>query len=74
MATINLEKHIWEGWRVCDFINDLEPTLDMIMRGGSRMNKFSTKKELCDWITSNQPYYKKPIKDVQNYFIARYKL
>jgi len=33
---------------------------------------FKTKSELNEWIKDNQPYYKKPIKDVQNYFAQRY--
>jgi len=32
---INFEKHIWEGWTVKDFIEDLEPTLDRIMQDNS---------------------------------------
>ena len=26
---MNRDKHIWEGWTVGDFIDDIEPTFDM---------------------------------------------
>ena len=26
---MNKDKHIWEGWTVGDFINDIEPIFDM---------------------------------------------
>ncbi len=28
MAKINLDKHIWEGWTVGAYINDLEPMFE----------------------------------------------
>ena len=74
MATINLEKHIWEGWRVIDFINELEPILDNIMKDyfGERIIKNKT--DLKKWCMENQPYYKKHIPEVVNYFVERYKI
>ena len=74
MATINLEKHIWEGWRVIDFINELEPILDNIMKNyfGERIIKNKT--DLKKWCMENQPYYKKYIPEVVNYFVERYKI
>lgn len=33
-------KHVWEGWRVCDFINALEPSVDLIMSGKSYIFSF----------------------------------
>lgn len=74
MTTINLEKHIWEGWRVLDFINELEPILDNIMKNyfGERIIKNKT--DLKKWCMSNQPYYKKYIPEVVNYFANKYNL
>ena len=74
MATINLEKHIWEGWRVIDFINELEPILDNIMKNyfGERIIKNKT--DLKKWCMENQPYYKKYIPEVVNYFVNKYNL
>ena len=74
MTTINLEKHIWEGQRVLDFINELEPTLDNIMKNyfGERIIKNKT--DLKKWCMENQPYYKKYIPEVVNYFVERYKI
>ena len=71
MAKINLDKHIWEGWRVCDFIESLEPTFNQIMNGNSWKKPFTTKEEIKEWCKDNQPYYKKHIPDVVNYFVAK---
>lgn len=30
---INREQHVWEGWTVGSFIDELEWQVDMIMRG-----------------------------------------
>jgi hypothetical protein len=67
----NLTKHIWEGWTVGDFINELEPIFDMIMRGGSWQKPLKTKDEVKKWCMDNQPYYKKNIPDVVNYFYSK---
>lgn len=57
---IDLNKHIWEGWRVTDFINHLEPYI--------KYQSFSNKEELKKWCMDNQPYYKKYIPEVVEYF------
>ena len=71
---MNLDKHIWEGWTVGDFINELEPSFDMIMNGSSWQKPFATKNELKQWCMNNQPYYKKSITEVVNYFAKKAKL
>lgn len=71
---MNLNKHIWEGWTVQNFIDELEPTLEMIQTGNSWQNLITTKKELKEWCMDNQPYYKKYIPEVVNYFAKKYKL
>ena len=68
MKNSNLEKHIWEGWRVVDFINDLEPIFDMIMNGRSWKKPFTSDGELKQWCKDNQSGYKKHIPEVFNYF------
>ncbi len=68
MTKINLDKHIWEGWTVGAFIADLEPIFNLIMSGGSHNKPFTTKDEVKKWCMDNQPYYKKYIPDVVNYF------
>lgn len=73
MANINLDKHIWEGWTVGAFINDLEPMFNQIMGGGSWMKPFKTKDEIKKWCMGMQPGYKKYIPDVVNYFTAKLK-
>lgn len=71
MAKINLDKHIWEGWTVGMFIKDLEPSFNQIMSGGSWKKPFKTKEEVKEWCMDNQPYYKKYIPDVVNYFYSK---
>jgi len=65
MKKINRDKHIWEGWTVGDFIDDLEPMFDLC-------NPFTTKQDIRTWCKDNQPYYKKHIPDVANHFINRW--
>lgn len=74
MTTINMNKHVWEGWTVGDFIEALAPQIEMIMRGRSWRRPFSTREELAGWCRDNQPYYKKRIADVNNYFAEMYGL
>ena len=65
---MDLNKHIWEGWRVRDFIDELEPLFKMIQSGNNWQKKFENKEELKIWCMDNQPYYKKHIPEVVNYF------
>jgi hypothetical protein len=68
---MNLKKHIWEGWLVQDFIDNLEPLFDTIMRNDSWQKPFKDKAELMQWCKDNQPYYKKHIPEVYNYFLNK---
>jgi hypothetical protein len=70
-GSINMNKHIWEGWTVGGFIEDLEPTFNQIMTGSSWQEPFKTKEEVKKWTMDNQPNYKKNIPEVVNYFWAR---
>jgi hypothetical protein len=65
---MSMSKHIWEGWTVQDFVDDLEPIFNMIMRGQSWQKPFQSKEELKQWCKDNQPGYKKHIPAVVNYF------
>ena len=69
--TINLQKHIFEGWTVAHFVMDLEPTFNMIMNNNSWQKPFTTKEELKKWCMENQPYYKKHIPEVYQYFLNK---
>lgn len=71
---IDLSRMIWEGWTAQDFVNDLQPQLDMIMDGQSWHNPFQTKAQLKEACRDMQPYYKKNIPEVVNYFANRYNL
>jgi len=53
-------RHIWEGWTVQDFIDELEITFPY--------QTFKTKEEVKAWCKSEQPYYKKHIPEVYNHF------
>ena len=67
-------KHIWEGWTVQSFIDDLEPMFNQIMSGNSWQQPFKDEKELKVWCMENQPYYKKYIPDVFNHFKNKWKI
>ena len=70
---MNRDKHIWEGWTVGDFIDDIEPTFDTIQRSDGFWNKvgFESKAHLKTWVKDHQPYYKKHIPEVYNYFLKK---
>lgn len=72
MKKIDFDKHIYEGWKVRDFINELEPQVLMIMQGQSWKRPFKDRDDLKEWCMENQPYYKKYIPDVVNYFAQKY--
>jgi hypothetical protein len=65
---MSLDRVIWEGWTVQNFINELEPQFNMIMNNQSWQKPFTSPKELKEWCMKNQPYYKKNIPEVFNYF------
>lgn len=67
-----LNKEIWEGWTVQDFIDSLSVQLEEIMSGRSWCLPFTKKADLRRWCADNQPYYKKPISEVVNFFAAKY--
>lgn len=71
---MNLDKHIWEGWTVQSFIDDLEPVLNMIQSNQSWRKPITTKIELKTWCMDNQPYYKKYIPEVVKYFSDKYNI
>lgn len=58
-------RHIWEGWTVQDFIDELEPQFEY--------KRFDNLDELKKWCKENQPYYKKHIPEVYNHFKSKWK-
>lgn len=62
------DRHIWEGWTVQSFIDDLEPWFNQINSGNSWEKPFKTKQEVKEWCKDRQPYYKKHIPEVVTYF------
>ena len=72
---MGMDRHIWEGWTVRSFIDDLEPLFNVIMSDRSwSVKPFETKDELAQWCKDNQPYYKKHIPEVVTYFWQQTKL
>ena len=69
MAKIDYNKHIWEGWTVRDFVEDLTQVFNQIMEGRSWHKPFASKEELKEWCKDNQPHYKKHIPGVYNHFL-----
>lgn len=65
---MNLDRHVWEGWTVQSFIDELEPSFNQIMEGNSWQKPFTSKEEIKKWCMNEQPYYKKYIPEVVNYF------
>lgn len=57
---MNRDKHIWEGWTVGDFIDELEVTFPY--------QNFKSKEDVKKWCMNEQPYYKKNIPEVTKYF------
>lgn len=64
---MNTNKHIWEGWTIQDFIDELTPIFNIV----NRVNKFKSKEDLKNWVKDNQPYYKKHIPEVYKYFLNK---
>lgn len=64
---MNLNKHIWEGWTVQDFINELEEFRP-------ENQNFTSREEIKKWCMSYQPYYKKYIKEVVDYFCKKFNI
>ena len=65
---MNRDKHIWEGWTVGDFIDYVEVTFDY---SSKYSNFWKSKEDLKKWVASEQPYYKKHIPEVYNYFLQK---
>lgn len=69
-----MNRVVWEGWTVKDFINYIEPATDQIMWGFSNRKPFKSKAEMAKYVTDEQPYYKMPIPEVIEYFANKYGL
>jgi len=65
---MNRDKHIYEGWTVGDFIDDIEVTFNYRSKYS---NFWKSKEDLKKWVASEQPYYKKHIPEVYNYFLQK---
>lgn len=70
---MNLNKYVWEGWTVQHFVDELKPIFEMIMSEQSWQKPFKDREELKRWCMDNQPYYKKYIPEVVDYFYSKMK-
>ncbi|GHU53559.1 hypothetical protein AGMMS49975_11930 [Clostridia bacterium] len=70
----DLQREVWEGWTPQNFIDSLSKEISDIMTGLSFLDPFKTKEELNDYILNHQPYYKRPIPEVNEYFLNLYDL
>lgn len=70
---IDFNKHIWEGWTVQMFIDELEMMFTIIMEHKSWKSPFETVEQVKEWVKDNQPNYKKRIPEVEQYFIEEFK-
>lgn len=71
---INYNKHIWEGWTVQDFVDDLDIIYPVEIEMGKEVSLLKTKEEVKKWCMDNQPYYKKYIPEVVQHFINKYNI
>ena len=67
-----MDREIYEGWTVQDFIDELICQADLIMIGQSIHKPFKNRSELEKWCCDNQPGYKKLIPEVVEFFAKRY--
>lgn len=67
---IDLDKHIWEGWTVGDFINELEMFYNL--QKDILHERWSSKNDVKKWCMDNQPYYKKHIPEIVDYFYNKW--
>lgn len=65
---MNINKHIWEGWTVGDFIESLHSPFHRLAR-----REGLSKEDIKKWAMDNQPYYKKHIPEVVTYYWNEYK-
>ena len=70
----DLTRNVWEGWTPLDFIRELEPSIRLIMNGESWRKPFANRTELAEYCKENQPYYKKKVPEVVEYFARIYGL
>jgi hypothetical protein len=56
-----MNRHIWEGWTVENFIDELSIEFNY-------HPKFKSRDEVKKWAMENQPYYKKYIPEVVDYY------
>lgn len=68
---MNPNRVIWEGWTAQDFIDALKDDAERLVKAGK---KPSGRKELKKWCMENQPYYKKYIPEVVDYFAKKYEI
>lgn len=72
MRSVNYSKHICEGWTVRDFINYIEYSVNITINDYKSRGIVITKDIISRITSDQQPYYKRVIPDVVNYFCNKY--
>lgn len=67
-------RHIYEGWHVSDFIEEIQPLFDAVIYNANNfwVKPFNNLEDLKQWVKDNQPYYKKHIPEVFAHFKKLY--
>lgn len=71
---MNYNKEIYEGWTVGAIIEYISGPMDMILTGNSWQAAPTNKKELAALIVDLQPYIKKEVPEVVDYFSKKYNI
>ncbi len=66
---MNRDKHIWEGWTVGDFIDDIEQTFDWTLKHYGKKH-WGNKANLKKWVKDSN-LITKGIYQVYNYFLKK---
>ena len=67
-VTMDFYREVWEGWTPKDFIDEIRGVLDEIMGSQTSRRKPRTRSALIRTIVDLQPYYKRRIREVEDYF------
>ncbi len=70
----NSQRVVTEGWTVLDYKEYMRKDMDLIMKNKSWIKPFTSKSDLKEYLINYQPFYKKEIKELTNYFLKRYKI
>lgn len=70
----NPDRLVGDGWEhtVKDMFDEVNWQMEMVERGETRFNRPETKEDIKKLLEQFQPYVKKPIKELVNYYCQLY--